>query len=170
MAVCRNKEAELLQYTQKVTEKNVTLQSEFSSIQAKVNTYPTKLANEFKKINAQVKFNRMQLWLQSFALEEENEKLKGQIEQLQVDFRNLEKMMSQECKNYREERLVVENDVEKQRQEIVELQHQLDEARGEIALLQKNLNSKIRVRIYYQFTWMRPDIFNFFGILNTLNC
>lgn len=36
MVVCRSKEAELLEYTQKVTEKNVTLQSEFSSVQAKV--------------------------------------------------------------------------------------------------------------------------------------
>lgn len=36
MQICRSKEAELLEYTQKVTEKNVTLQSEFSSVQAKV--------------------------------------------------------------------------------------------------------------------------------------
>jgi Cys-tRNA synthase (O-phospho-L-seryl-tRNA:Cys-tRNA synthase) len=36
MAVCRSKEAELLGYTQQVTEKNVTLQSEFSSVEAKV--------------------------------------------------------------------------------------------------------------------------------------
>jgi len=36
MAVCRNKEAELLAYTQQVTEKNVQLQSEFSSMEAKV--------------------------------------------------------------------------------------------------------------------------------------
>jgi len=38
MAICRAKEAELLGYTQQVTEKNVALQSEFSSVQAKVRT------------------------------------------------------------------------------------------------------------------------------------
>ncbi|CAL8078273.1 unnamed protein product [Orchesella dallaii] len=115
MAVCRSKEAELLGYTQQVTEKNVTLQSEFSSMQAK-----------------------------SFALEEENENLRSQMEQLQIDLRNVEKMMSQECKNYIEERQTVESDAEKQEKEILDLQRQLDEARGEIVLLHKNLNAKIR--------------------------
>lgn len=54
-------------------------------------------------------------------------------------------MMSQECKNYIEERQNVQNDAEKQKNEIVELQRQLDEARGEIVLLHKSLNSKIKV-------------------------
>jgi len=36
MTLCRGKEAELLAYTQQVTEKNVLLQSEFSSVEAKV--------------------------------------------------------------------------------------------------------------------------------------
>jgi hypothetical protein len=38
MDICREKEAELLAYTQQVTGKNVQLQSEFSSIEAKVNS------------------------------------------------------------------------------------------------------------------------------------
>lgn len=85
-------------------------------------------------------------YFQSFALEEENERLSSQIEQLQIDMKNLEKMMSQECKNYVEERQTVENDAERQKKEICDLQRQLDEARGEILLLHKNLNAKIRVR------------------------
>ena len=36
MASCRNREAEMLAFTQKLTSKNVELQSEFSVIQAKV--------------------------------------------------------------------------------------------------------------------------------------
>lgn len=36
MGLCRKKEAELLAYTQQVTEKNVVLQSEFSSVESKV--------------------------------------------------------------------------------------------------------------------------------------
>jgi hypothetical protein len=36
MTACREREAELLDFTQKLTEKNVRLQSEFSAIEAKV--------------------------------------------------------------------------------------------------------------------------------------
>lgn len=36
MAVCREKEAELLTYTQQVTDKNVQLQSQFSAVEAQV--------------------------------------------------------------------------------------------------------------------------------------
>jgi hypothetical protein len=36
MAACREREAELLDFTQKLTEKNVRLQSEFSAIEARV--------------------------------------------------------------------------------------------------------------------------------------
>jgi hypothetical protein len=36
MAACREREAELLDFTQKLTEKNVRLQSEFSAVEAKV--------------------------------------------------------------------------------------------------------------------------------------
>lgn len=39
MSVCRSKEAELLAYTQQVTEKNVALQSKLSSIEAKVHYF-----------------------------------------------------------------------------------------------------------------------------------
>lgn len=35
-AACREREAELLDFTQKLTEKNVRLQSEFSALEAKV--------------------------------------------------------------------------------------------------------------------------------------
>jgi len=38
MASCRKKEGELLEYTQKLTDKNVTLQSEFSSVEARAAT------------------------------------------------------------------------------------------------------------------------------------
>ena len=38
MASCRKKEGELLEFTQKLTDKNVTLQSEFSSIEARAGT------------------------------------------------------------------------------------------------------------------------------------
>jgi hypothetical protein len=54
MAVCRSKEAELLAYTQQVTEKNVTLQSEFSSVEAKVrewNDIGSLLHSNFKVAN-----------------------------------------------------------------------------------------------------------------------
>jgi len=36
MSACREREAELLDFTQKLTEKNVRLQSEFSAVEAKV--------------------------------------------------------------------------------------------------------------------------------------
>lgn len=35
MESCRNREAELLEFTQKLTEKNVRLQSEFTAVEAK---------------------------------------------------------------------------------------------------------------------------------------
>lgn len=35
METCREREAELLEFTQKLTEKNVLLQSEFNAIEAK---------------------------------------------------------------------------------------------------------------------------------------
>lgn len=37
MACCRERETEMLEFTQKVTAKNVRLQSEYSCIEAKVN-------------------------------------------------------------------------------------------------------------------------------------
>lgn len=39
MASCREREADMLEFTQKVTAKNVRLQSEFSFIEAKVNLH-----------------------------------------------------------------------------------------------------------------------------------
>lgn len=38
-SACREREAELLEFTQKLTEKNVRLQSEFSALEARVGTF-----------------------------------------------------------------------------------------------------------------------------------
>ena len=46
MTLCRAKEAELLDFTQKLTDKNVTLQSEFSSLESKAKT----LENDHDKL------------------------------------------------------------------------------------------------------------------------
>lgn len=39
MEICREREAELLNFTEKLTHKNVNLQSEFAILEAKVNIY-----------------------------------------------------------------------------------------------------------------------------------
>jgi hypothetical protein len=45
MAVCRGKEAELLEYTQQVTEKNVLLQSGYSAVESKVRVVYFKISS-----------------------------------------------------------------------------------------------------------------------------
>ncbi|XP_035713324.1 coiled-coil domain-containing protein 186 isoform X1 [Folsomia candida] len=115
MSVCRSKEAELLAYTQQVTEKNVALQSKLSSIEAK-----------------------------SDVLKDENERLRQHGDKLEGDIRDLQQIMTNESKYQLEEKQMIENDVNTSKVIITQLQQQLDEARGEIGLLNRKLNSSVR--------------------------
>lgn len=67
MASCRRKEAELLQFTEKLTEKNVTLQSEFSSVEVKVK----RLEEERKEMCGAVSRCESELSRVTLELEEE---------------------------------------------------------------------------------------------------
>ncbi|CAG7836838.1 unnamed protein product [Allacma fusca] len=115
MSTCRSKEIELLAYTQQVTEKNVSLQSKLSSLEAKVS-----------------------------ALEEDNKRMSTKIEESSGEAKGFERTLSIEKKGFSEEKQTLLDEIEEQKGQIFMLQQQLDEARGEIVLLKKKHDSSLK--------------------------
>jgi Tfp pilus assembly protein PilN len=115
MSQCRAKESELLAYTQKVTEKNVFLQSEFSATEGK---------------NA--------------LLEQEIERLRNQIEKITIDTKNrIEMERERQCHAQNEKKLLTE-ELETQKQQIVSLQEKLDYLIGEGELFKRRHETSLR--------------------------
>jgi len=78
MANCRRKEGELLEYTQKLTDKNVSLQSEFSSVEARAAT----LEDEHTRIVTNLAKAESKLATVVGQLEEETSKRREETEML----------------------------------------------------------------------------------------
>jgi len=78
MANCRRKEGELLEYTQKLTDKNVSLQSEFSSVEARAAT----LEDEHSRIVTNLARAESKLATVVGQLEEETSKRREETEML----------------------------------------------------------------------------------------
>jgi len=78
MASCRRKEAELLEFTQKLTEKNVCLQSEFSSIEARASV----LEEEHARLSSALARSESQLGDVTAQLEMETSKRREETEML----------------------------------------------------------------------------------------
>jgi len=78
MANCRRKEGELLEYTQKLTDKNVSLQSEFSSVEARATT----LEDEHSRIVTNLAKAESKLAEVVGQLEEETSKRREETEML----------------------------------------------------------------------------------------
>jgi len=78
MANCRRKEGELLEYTQKLTDKNVSLQSEFSSVEARAAT----LEDEHSRIVTNLAKAESKLATVVGQLEEETSKRREETEML----------------------------------------------------------------------------------------
>jgi len=78
MANCRRKEGELLEYTQKLTDKNVSLQSEFSSVEARAAT----LEDEHSRIVTNLAKAESKLATVVGELEEETSKRREETEML----------------------------------------------------------------------------------------
>ncbi|CAL7937946.1 unnamed protein product [Xylocopa violacea] len=108
MSACRQKEAEMLDFTQKLTDKNVRLQSEFTAIEAKVKQ-----------------------------LEEENGPLHERISELIKKVKTLEESLAQERKSRTEECEILAKHLAEQTQLAQNLAQQLEDSQGENAVLKR---------------------------------
>ncbi|XP_076758547.1 coiled-coil domain-containing protein 186 [Xylocopa sonorina] len=108
MSACRQKEAEMLDFTQKLTDKNVRLQSEFTAIEAKVKQ-----------------------------LEKENGPLHERISELMKKVKALEESLAQERKSRTEECETLAKHLAEQTQIAQNLAQQLEDSQGENAVLKR---------------------------------
>ncbi|XP_031773893.1 coiled-coil domain-containing protein 186 isoform X3 [Apis florea] len=108
MFACRQKEAEMLDFTQKLTDKNVRLQSEFTVIEAKVKQ-----------------------------LEQEHGPLREHINQLNNKVKTLEESCAQERKTRIEECEILTRHLAEQTQTAQNLAEQLEDSQGQNAVLKR---------------------------------
>nr|XP_003701393.2 PREDICTED: uncharacterized protein LOC100882727 [Megachile rotundata] len=108
MSACRQKEAEMLDFTQKLTDKNVRLQSEFTATEAKM-----------KK------------------LEQEHGPLHERISELTDKIKILEEKIAQEQKLRMEECEILAKHLAEQTQAVQNLSQKLEDSQGENAVLKR---------------------------------
>lgn len=108
MSACQQKEAEMLDFTQKLTDKNVRLQSEFTAIEAKAKQ-----------------------------LEQEHGPLHQSISELIDKVKALEENLAREKKARIEESEVLERCLTEQTQAAKNLAQQLEDSQGENAVLKR---------------------------------
>ncbi|KAL6257412.1 hypothetical protein P5V15_010984 [Pogonomyrmex californicus] len=115
MQACRQKEADMLDFTQKLTDTNVRLQSEFTAIQGKADH-----------------------------LEAEQGPLHDCISELTSRIKTLEEDLKQERKKRREECEILAKHVAEQTQFAQNFAQKLEEAQGEYTLLKRKHQSSIK--------------------------
>ncbi|XP_017886485.1 coiled-coil domain-containing protein 186-like isoform X2 [Ceratina calcarata] len=108
MSACREKEAEMLNFTQKLTEKNVRLQSEFTAMEAR-----------------------------GKRLEREHGPLHERINQLVVKVNGLEERVAEERKRRTEECEVLARHLAERTEAAEQLTRQLEDCQGENAVLKR---------------------------------
>ncbi|OAD59886.1 hypothetical protein WN48_06451, partial [Eufriesea mexicana] len=108
MFACRQKEAEMLDFTQKLTDKNVRLQSDFTAIQAKTKQ-----------------------------LEQEHGPLHNRISELITKLKTLEESLAQERKTRIDECEILTRHLAEQTQIVQNLTQQLEDSQGENAVLKR---------------------------------
>ncbi|XP_034245355.1 coiled-coil domain-containing protein 186 isoform X2 [Thrips palmi] len=114
-AACREREAELLDFTQKLTEKNVRLQSEFSALEAK----------------AQM-------------LEGEQQPLTRRLTEAETKVQSLTKGLEEEQKLRQEENSILARHLAESTHRLEQTQQQLEDSQGEIEVLKRKHAASIR--------------------------
>ncbi|KAJ9584552.1 hypothetical protein L9F63_021110, partial [Diploptera punctata] len=115
MASCREREAELLNFTQKLTDKNVRLQSEFSATEAKAQQ-----------------------------LECEQGPLHRQIEELESRMSSLSQQLEQEKQQRQEENQLLARHLAERTQKCDSLMQQLEDQKGENEVLRRRKASALK--------------------------
>jgi chromosome segregation ATPase len=115
MQACRQKEADMLDFTRKLTDKNVRLQSEFTAIQTKANH-----------------------------LESQYGPLRECINELTNKVKSLEENLTQERKKRREECEILAKHVAEQTQLVQNLAQKLEDSQGENAVLKRKHQISIK--------------------------
>lgn len=115
MEACRQKEADMLDFTQKLTDKNVRLQSEFIAIQTRTNH-----------------------------LESEQGPLRDCINELTNRVKTLEEDLMQERKKRREECEILAKHVAEQTQLAQNFAQKLEDSQGENAVLKRKHQASIK--------------------------
>lgn len=115
MQACRQKEADMLDFTQKLTDKNVCLQSEFTAIQRKADY-----------------------------LESEHGPLRDCISELTNKVKALERDLTEEQRKRREECELLAKNVAEQTQLVQNTAQKLEDSQGENALLKKKYQISIK--------------------------
>lgn len=114
-AACREREAELLDFTQKLTEKNVRLQSEFSALEA-----------------------RAQM------LESEQQPLTRKLSDAEKRVESLAKDLEEEQKKRQEENSILARHLAESTHRLEQTQQQLEDSQGEIEVLKRKHAASIR--------------------------
>ncbi|XP_071447737.1 coiled-coil domain-containing protein 186 isoform X2 [Hetaerina americana] len=108
MAACREREAELLTFTQRLTDKNVWLQSEFSATEAKAQQ-----------------------------LESEQEPLRKQLLELEEELKNVKKSLENEHHERVEESKLLARHLAEKTQRVEQLERDLEDAKGDLNVLRR---------------------------------
>lgn len=115
MQACRQKEADMLDFTQKLTDKNVRLQTEFIAIQGKADY-----------------------------LENEHGPLRDCISELNSKVKSLEKNLTEEQRKRREECEILAKHVAEQTQLAQNIAQKLEDSQGENAVLRRKHQISIK--------------------------
>ncbi|XP_046386886.1 coiled-coil domain-containing protein 186-like isoform X2 [Ischnura elegans] len=108
MAACREREAELLAFTQRLTDKNVWLQSEFSATEAKAQQ-----------------------------LESEQEPLRKQLSELEQELKNVKKSLEAEHQEREEESKLLARHLAEKTKRVEQLERDLEDAKGDLNVLRR---------------------------------
>ena len=115
MECCRQREAHMLDFTQKLTDKNVRLQSEFTAIEAK-----------------------------AVQLEHEQGPLREGIAELKIKVKSLEESLAHEKKKRTEECEILARHLAEQTQLAQNLTQKLEDSQGEIAVLRRKQQISVK--------------------------
>lgn len=124
MDACRQREAQMLEFTQKLTDKNVRLQSEFSSLESK-----------------------------NQRLEKDQKPIREQVVELLEKVKCLEESLVEEQKKRTEDCEILAKHVAEQTQLAAKLKQQLEDSQGENAVLKRKhqLSLKEMTRELHQY-------------------
>lgn len=115
MDCCRQREAHMLDFTQKLTDKNVRLQSEFTSVEAK-----------------------------AAQLEQEQGPLRDGIAELKAKVKTLEENLSYEKSKRTEECEILARHLAEQTQLAQNLSQKLEDSQGEVAVLRRKRQASVK--------------------------
>lgn len=156
MESCREREAELLNFTEKLTAKNVSLQSDYASLESKVILKP---ASVFSTCSYTFRWN-----FQTNALEADRVPIEKRIIELEDKISELSEQLKHEIESRNNDNTRLSKLIAEKTQEIDSLSAQLEEQQAENQSLKHKYSSTIRVNFSLKFSLLWANFSTFFFV------